>query len=50
MVQNAFQSFVDTADGNFQESMDDDVQNRQKSQTYVAKEYWQLCLSGRIVW
>lgn len=50
MVQDAFQSFVDTADGNFEESMDYDVQDRQKSQTYVAKKYWQLRLCGRIVW
>lgn len=50
MVENALQRFVHTVNGNFQESMDNDVQHRQESETHIAKENWQLSLSGRIVW
>lgn len=38
MIENAFQRFVDAADGHLQKSMDNDVQNWQKSQAYIAKE------------
>lgn len=49
MIEDALQRFVDAADGNLQESMDDDIQDRQKSQTYIAEKNGQLSLCSRIV-
>lgn len=49
MIEDALQRFVDAADGNLQESMDNDIQDRQKSQTYIAEENGQLSLCSRIV-